>query len=131
MTITAMKHDKDPGKELREAVGDVSGIDLFANKVLCAIYVRPTTTKGGIILTDKTRDEDRYQGKVGYVLKMGPSAFVDSDEGRWFGSVSVAPGDWVGFRVSDGLPLRVNGIDCRLIEDTRVQCKLAHPDIIW
>lgn len=126
--ITSMYHDDDPAKDIVEKVGDISGFDLFGPKVLVAIYVRPEKTKGGIYLTDKVRDEDLYQGKVGYVLKIGPGAFSDSD---WFGDVRVDVGDWVGFRASDGAALVVNGVNCRLLEDVRIYGKASNPDLIF
>ena len=123
--ITSMYHDDDPAKDIVEKVGDISGFDLFGPKVLVAIYVRPEKTKGGIYLTDKVRDEDLYQGKVGYVLKIGPGAFSDSD---WFGDVRVDVGDWVGFRASDGSAPLVNGVNCRLPEDPRIHGNASNPD---
>lgn len=126
--ITSMYHDEDPAKDIVEKVGDISGFDLFGPKVLVAIYVRPEKTKGGIYLTDKVRDEDLYQGKVGYVLKIGPGAFSDND---WFGDVRVDVGDWVGFRASDGAALVVNGVNCRLLEDVRIYGKASNPDLIF
>ena len=126
--ITSMHHDEDPAKDIVDKVGDISGFDLFGPKVLVAIYVRPEKTKGGIYLTDKVRDEDLYQGKVGYVLKVGPGAFADSE---WFGNVQIKAGDWVGFRASDGATLVVNGVNCRLLEDVRIYGKASHPDLIF
>lgn len=126
--ITDMHHDEDPAKDILEKIGDISGFDLFGPKVLVAIYVRPQKTKGGIYLTDRVRDEDLYQGKVGYVLKVGPGAFDDSE---WFGDVQIKVGDWVGFRASDGAALMVNGVNCRLLEDVRIYGKAAHPDLIF
>lgn len=128
MPITSMYHDEDPAKEIHDKVGDISGFNLFGPKVLVAIYVRPEKTKGGIYLTDKLRDEDLYQGKVGYVLKIGPCAFTDAD---WFGDEQVNVGDWVGFRASDGAALVVNGVNCRLLEDIRIYGKASHPDLIF
>ena len=78
-----MKHEVDARQEILKAVGDISNFNVFHNQVLIAIYIRPEMTAGGIIITNKTRDEDKWQGKVGLVLKKGPSAFVD-ESNQWF-----------------------------------------------
>lgn len=70
---------KDPKQALFDAVGDVSGYDIFHNQVLVAIYVRPNITAGGIWRPDENVKEDEYQGKVGLVIKTGPAAFKDTD----------------------------------------------------
>ena len=69
MPQMAMAHEVDPKEELLTKVGDISGIDVFNNAVLVAIYVRPTKTKSGLYLTDKYTDEDRIQGKAGLVVQ--------------------------------------------------------------
>ena len=47
-------------------------------------------TAGGIILTDAARMEDVYQGKLGYVLKMGGDAFAETT-GSGAPVISTAP----------------------------------------
>lgn len=127
-----MNHDQDPKQELIENVGDISDIEMFNTQVLVAIYVRPQKTKSGIILTDKTIDEDRYQGKVGLIIKKGPDAFIDN-EGKWFANASFSVGDWVVFRPSDGWAVSVNGQPCRILDDVSVKMRIKSqsPDKIW
>ena len=122
-----MKHGGDPAKELMEKVGDLSSISIFGPKVLVAIYLRPNVTAGGIFLTDKAIDEDLYQGKIGLVIKTGPTAFQDSG---WF-QQGVNVGDWVWFRASNGIAMKFNGVDCRFMEDVRIEGKVTEPDKIW
>jgi co-chaperonin GroES (HSP10) len=129
MPAMTMLHEVEPSEELFDRIGDLSNIDIFNNQVLCAIYIRPTKTKSGIIITDQTRAEDKFQGKVGLVLKKGTRAF--RDDGEWFEGVNVVPGDWVFFRVSDGWPISINGVECRLLDDTIVRGKIDHPDRVW
>jgi co-chaperonin GroES (HSP10) len=69
-----MEHEIDPKEKLLTDLGDLSGIEIFNNQVLVAVYIRPNKTKSGIILTDETVNEDRYQGKVGLLVGMGPAA---------------------------------------------------------
>lgn len=126
-----MEHADDPRKELLAAVGDISQIEVFGNQLLVAIYIRPEKTKGGIILANQTRDEDKWQGKVGLVLKMGPRAFVDPTE-KWFsGTENVKVGDWIYFRPSDAWQLTVNSALCRVMDDISVRGKISQPDSVW
>jgi len=136
MPAMLMVHPTDPAKALRDAIGDVSDIEVFNTQVLCAIYVRPEKSAGGIFLPDATRDEDKIQGKVGLVLKKGPTAFNDP-EGKWFQGVEVAENDWVYFRPSDGWSITVKNFKtggafiCRILEDTLIRGKVSHPDRVW
>lgn len=130
MPYAPMYHENDPAEELLKNLGNLDDIEIFNNQVLVAVYIRPTKTKSGIILTDNTRDEDRYQGKVGLVVKKGPSAFVDSSE-EWFKNNSVSLRDWVIFQPSSGWGIAVNGVLCRVFDDIAVRGKISHPDMVW
>lgn len=130
MPPMTMKHDVDPRKELLDKLGSTEGVDVFNNAVLVAVYVRPNRTKSGIYLTDKYTDEDRIQGKAGLVVKKGPRAFVD-ERGEWFVGADIKEGDWVIFRPSDGWAISVNGVTCRLIDDTAIRGKVDQPDRVW
>ena len=127
MSVMLMHHEEDPRAELLKAVGDLSNVQVYNNLILVATYKRPEKTKSGIILTDTTRKEDEYQGKVGLVIKKGPLAFVD-DKDTGFEGQNVELGSWVVYRYSDGTPLSVHGVHCRLIEDTHVKLAVASPD---
>ena len=120
----------DAKAEIMENMGNLEEIEVFNNQVLIAIYIRPTKTKSGIILTDRTVDEDRWQGKVGLVVKIGASAFEDST-GQWFNGVKINVGDWVVFRPSDGWHCAVNGNLCRLLDDVNIRARIQHPDQVW
>ena len=129
MTLKRMYHAKDPKNVLIEQIGPLKDMELFNNQILVAIYIRPDKTAGGIIVTEKTRDEDKWQGKVGLVVKLGPSAFVGDDD--WFKNVSVKVGDWVVFRHSDGWNLEVNEVPCKVLNDISIKGKIPHPDFVW
>jgi co-chaperonin GroES (HSP10) len=130
MPAALMSHAEDPAKEIRNRIGDISRIEVLHNQILVGVYVRPEKTKGGILLTSQTRDEDRYQGKAGLVLKKGPLAFVDDDNNKFHGQ-NVDVGDWVFYRVSDGFPLVLNGTLCRLLEEVHVKGKIPSPDVVF
>lgn len=130
MTLVAMQHDTDPKQKLIEEIGDLSQVEIFNNQVLVAVYIRPQKTKSGIYLSDKTVDEDRYQSKVGLLLKSGPSAFADTGDG-WFTGQTFSEHDWLVFRPSDGWSITVNGILCRILADTQIKGRVATPDQVW
>ena len=130
MPYMSMEHETDPAVTLRNELGDINTVEVFNNQMLVAVYIRPQKTKSGIILTDKTVEEDRYQGKVGLVLKAGPSAFVD-ETGKWFNGETVKVGDWVVFRPSDGWAVSINGQPCRILDDLSIKARVMEPDMIW
>jgi len=130
MPAALMSHIEDPANEIRKHIGDISKIEVLHNQILVGVYIRPEKTKGGILLTSQTRDEDRYQGKAGLVLKKGPLAFVDDDNNKFHGQ-NVDVGDWVFYRVSDGFPLVLNGTLCRLLEEVHVKGKIPSPDVVF
>lgn len=130
MPAMLMAHEEDPAAKLKKEVGDVSNVEVFNNQLLVAVYVRPQKTKSGIYLTDKTTEEDRFQSKVGLVIKKGPSAFNDTS-GEWFNGVEINEGDWIVFRPSDGWSITVNNVLCRMIDDVNVKGRIDHPDRVW
>jgi len=130
MPFMIMDHAVDPKQKLLDDLGDISSVDIFNNQILVAVYIRPAKTKSGIYLSDQSREEDKLQGKVGLVVKKGPSAFVD-EANEWFKDVSVEVNDWVVFRPSDGWSITVNNVLCRMIDDTAIRGKVDAPDRVW
>lgn len=127
MPYMEMKHDVDPKQKLLEELGDISGVEIFGNQVLVAVYVRPKKTKSGLILADETVEPDKFQSKVGLVVKLGPDAFFDP-ENKWFKGYSVAVGDWAVSRPSDGWSITINNVLCRLVDDVNIRGRVPHPD---
>jgi len=125
-----MVHDGDPKTAILEQIGDLSGCSVLNNQVLVVVYLRPEKTKGGVWLPDAVRAEDKYQGKVGLIVKLGPEAYSD-DSGRWFNGLQIGLHDWIVFRPSDGWSLEVNGVLCRMLDDTSTKMTVPNPDIIW
>jgi co-chaperonin GroES (HSP10) len=119
-----MEHALDPKAELLKQLGDISKLEIFGNEVLVAIYIRPKKTAGGIFITQNTQDEDKWQGKMGLVVKKGPTPLVDEKN-------EVEIGDWAIFRPSDGWGLTVNGVMCRLLDDRVVRGRNPTPDTIY
>jgi co-chaperonin GroES (HSP10) len=130
MPAMLMEHDVDPRKKLMEEMGDLSKVEVFNNQILVAVYLRPEKTKSGLYMPDAHRDEDKYQSKVGLVLKKGPMAF-DDNTGQWFNGVTINTNDWIVFRPSDGWSITINGVICRMIDDVNVRGRVDHPDRVW
>lgn len=104
-------HEKDAAEEIREDVGAFCDhITMLGADVLIVMYERIKTaggadrrSAGGIIIPDVkngTAVEDKWQGKVGLVMKLGPIAFKDDATHDW-GGVAPKVGDWVIINVSE------------------------------
>lgn len=96
--------------------------------VLLAIFKRPEKTRGGIILADRTRDEDDYQGRVGLVLAIGDHAYR-SDKFREFDDPWVDLGDWVVFPVFENAAtkFKFNGITLATLPDDKMLAVVDNP----
>lgn len=129
MAFAPMLHEEDPIEKIEKDISDLSCIDIFHNQVLVAVYSRPEKTRSGILLAHSTRDEDRFQSKIGLVLKKGPDAFVS--RGEWEFPNAIEERDWVIFRPSDGWSITVNGVLCRILVDTSIKGRISHPDHVW
>ena len=120
----------DPKKAMLAAIGDLDTFDIFHNQILVVTYVRPEKTAGGIIRPGSNVDEDEYQGKVGLVVKVGPSAFMDTDEQDFQGQ-SLQVGDWVVYRTGDGWQLTIRDTACRILTDRTVRMRIKNPGDIF
>lgn len=126
----------NPKEALLDALGDISGLELFHNQVMVATYIGPEKTAGGIILPDKSLAENRFQGKVGLVVKLGPLAFRDDPtNGAFFAGCDVAEGDWVFFRPADGMEMfsvdKTGGVPCRVFRDIDIKGRVSDPAMLW
>ena len=130
----------DPRQAIIAAIGQkaIDDFEPFHNLILIGTHVRSDRSKGGIYLGgDRTRAEDRFQGKIGLVLKCGPMAFKD-DQINKFGDVHIKAGDWIMYRPSDAhefffvdASTGMDGTSARLIEDTHVKARVADPELIF
>jgi len=129
---TIAESSSDPRQALLDAIGSktLKDFQVFHSQVLCATYVRPAKTKGGIFLSDKTVEEDRWQGNIGLVVAVGPGAFVDDSVAKFHGK-EVKVGDWVMYVPADGVSLFINEVPCRLFQDTRILMKVTDPEIYY
>jgi co-chaperonin GroES (HSP10) len=125
----------DPAAEIYRSLGNISDVEVCSNQILVAVYIRPEKTAGGLILPDATRDEDKYQSKVGLIVKMGPDACLE-----WRDDAKFSVGDWIVFRVSDGWSLGIkndaapsgsSGVICRMLSDDSIRMRISHPERVW
>lgn len=133
MPAMVMSHDIDPREALVASIGDLRDVDIFHNQVLVAVYERGKTSKktsGGIILPDQHLEEDRFQSKVGVIVKMGDKAFKDGS-GEYAWPADMAVGDLVAYRVSDGWSVTINKVLCRLLDDTAIKARIQQVDTVW
>lgn len=78
---------------LAEAFPDVeSGIQPFGSRILVQIRTAKTKTAGGIILTNDSKDTEKWNTQIGKVITVGPLAFKNRNsmeswpEGAWCNS---------------------------------------------
>jgi len=138
----ASVHETDPRQEIMDALSPtIDQMEVMGARVLLGVYVRSSTVKtaSGTVfhLPDSARDEDKYQGKVGLVLKMGPLAFTEDATHKWGGCVPKI-GDWVHVQVYETKPFEAmttqgfkdNNHRCRFVEDVDILAVLKQPDIV-
>ena len=129
-------HTVDPRKEIVKKIGkQLDQVKLFGNHILVAVYERPKTAQYGTLtldLPDATRGEDKYQGKVGLVVALGPQAYVDDEQTQFHGQ-KVEEGDWVVFKPSDGWQVTLTGgqVLCRVLVESQIRMKIGSPDAVW
>lgn len=129
LILPAKKSADELRKEMLDKLGDISGISVYHNWALGMIYI--TEKVGSILMSDVTKQEALWQGKVCMLVKAGPKAFQNTADGGWTWDPPIMIGDWLVARASDGVNRLVNGQMCRLFRDTVVTEKVSHPDNIF
>lgn len=133
-SINRLSQADDPKKALIDNIKQIhiDSYRLFEDDVLIGTYIRPEKTKGGIFLTDNAKQEDRFQGKVGLLLKAGPMAFKFDKSGQFhLEGDKPAVGDWVIYRPSDAWEISLNGVSCRIIRSCLIRGAVNDPASIW
>ena len=138
MALILPKTDREALTEKVAACLENQSLDVFGNRVLVAKYVRSTVgTSGRILAAAETKREDRWQGKVGVVVAVGPLAF-ENDAANDFKGQRVKPGDWVLFAYGDGSDLDIlpgpaggDNLPCKVIKDVEIQGLISRPDLIY
>lgn len=106
--------------------------EVYGCRVLVATAPSPDR-KGLILMTDKAKDEGRWQGKCGLILKLGTNAFRTDPRYpsyEWEGPKPQV-GDWVYYRTSDAWEVGIGGISCRHIYDSDVVGKILDIESVY
>ena len=90
MAIDFREKDEPDLRSEQECFPDVDpGTEILGNRVLVQLRREKTTSKGGIILVDETKQTLRYNETVAKVIAIGPLAYRNPDnlepwpEGPW------------------------------------------------
>ena len=97
-------------------------------RLLILPYKGKGQTESGIYLPDKIIEEQSVSTQVGYVLKVGALAYLDTakfPEGPWCGQ-----GDWVMFARYAGSRFKIDGGEVRILNDDEILAKIANPEDI-
>ena len=131
--IQEISESKLPSREAPiAALGTIKNtVQVLHAQVLVCTYVQPEKTQGGIIIPDSSKDEDRFQGKIGLVIAMGPGAFKDDNIAKFHGKTLEPLKSWVMFRASDGMEHFINQVPCRLFEDRDIKMIVSEPQMFW
>ena len=113
--------------KLKEAIGK---IEVYGDRVLVATAPAREASKGGVLFTQKAKDENRFQAKSGLILKMGEDAFKYNGRYEAKGPHPEV-GDWVFYRTSDSMECGILGSSCRIILSDLIMGKVSDPDLIW
>jgi co-chaperonin GroES (HSP10) len=115
---------------LASLAGEHKNLTVLHSQVLVAGYIAGARSRGGIIFTDKTVEEDRWQGNIGLVIALGKGAFKDDAVAKFHGD-KLKLGDWVMYLPADGVSLFINQVPCRLFQDTRILMRVDNPEIYY
>jgi co-chaperonin GroES (HSP10) len=123
-------------KLIWDAVGDLSDIRIPLNRILVALWItkEERRTESGLIIhsPDSTKDEHKWQGRSGLVLKMGPHAYQSDDQVTFLSEDRCDVGDWVLLRPSDGVRINFYQHECVLLESERgIRAVLNRPDLVY
>lgn len=97
-------------------------------RMLILPYRGKETTDGGIHLPTQVLNDTQIQTVVGYVVKQGPLCYKDTDkfpDGPW-----CAEKQWVIFARYAGSRFRINGGECRILNDDEILAVIDDPEDI-
>ena len=97
-------------------------------RIVLLPYKGAEKTKGGILLSDQTREKQQITTVCAYVLAVGPLAYRDTTkfpEGAW-----CKEGDWIIFGRYAGARIGLDGGEVRIINDDEVLAVIGDPEDI-
>lgn len=133
-TLKAIHHFDPKEAILSETAEDVKDFEVTGRDLLLVVYERPKeiAIAGGnkLYLPDNASavTEDKFQGIVGLVVKVGPRAEETSE--NFPNSKIPAVGDWVIAPIASCITLLMGKRTCRLIETQMVRGIVQRPDMV-
>jgi|TARA_R110000824_G_scaffold50752_3_gene141496 chaperonin GroES len=97
-------------------------------RVLILPYQGKKTSKGGVFIPDEIVARETLATVCGYVLKIGPDAWKDSD--KFPAGAYCKEGDWVIFGRYAGSRFKIDGGEVRLLNDDEILATITNPDDI-
>ena len=97
-------------------------------RLLVLPFTPKDKTAGGIIIAQESLDKARIATNCGYVLKIGPLAYLDKEKyptGPW-----CKKGDWVIFARYAGSRLPIEGGEVRILNDDEVLGTIPDPESV-
>jgi co-chaperonin GroES (HSP10) len=97
-------------------------------RILVLPFTPKDKTKGGLIISQESLDKARIATNCGYVLKIGPLAYMDKEKyptGPW-----CKEKDWVIFARYAGSRLPIEGGEVRILNDDEVLGTIADPESV-
>ena len=97
-------------------------------RMLILPYRGKETTEGGIYIPNQVLNDTQLQTVVGYVVKQGPLCYKDSDkfpDGPW-----CTEKQWVIFARYAGSRFRIDGGECRILNDDEILATIDDPEDI-
>lgn len=127
-------HDTDPREvTLARVESNLDGCAIGGADILIAVYEHPdqiVVGMGGKVLHVPKSNEDKFQGKVGLILQMGPLCYSERRRTNGWFPVDPKVGDWVIFDINMSWQFAAAKAMCRLVEDTNIRAVIPHPDAV-
>lgn len=135
-SVLKVVHERDPKQQILDDMKPLIGkVSPTGGDIIICVYERTATagegdskTEGGIIIpkTASMTSEDKFQGNVGLIVKLGPLADKHTETlGR-----KLEVGQWVGFRNQDAHAFVLGHRAMRMLEGQFVRLFLDDPDCI-
>ena len=94
-------------------------------RILVLPYRGKGKTEGGLYMPDSVVEQAQVSTQVGYVLKVGPLAYKDSEKfpsGAW-----CEEKDWVMFARYSGSRFNIDGGEVRILNDDEILARISDP----
>jgi len=95
-------------------------------RILVLPYRGKGKTEGGLYMPDTVVEQAQVSTQVGFVLKVGPLAYKDSEKfpsGAW-----CEEKDWVMFARYSGSRFNIDGGEVRILNDDEILARINDPE---